>query len=96
MTTPLTIVATIEALPEFRDQVKAELLKLIAPTQQEAGFIQYDLHQDNEDPNRFVFFENWESKTLWEAHMGNQHLADYMKATDGMVANFTLFQMSKV
>ncbi|MEM9449380.1 MAG: antibiotic biosynthesis monooxygenase, partial [Cyanobacteria bacterium P01_E01_bin.6] len=25
-----------------------------------AGCIQYDLHEDNENPAHFVFYENWE------------------------------------
>ncbi len=52
----LTIVAKIEAKSDKVELVKAELLKLIAPTRKEAGCIQYDLHQDNSNPAVFVFF----------------------------------------
>lgn len=92
----LTIVAKIEAKPESVELVKAELLKLIEPTRQEAGCIQYDLHQDNTNPEVFVFYENWESRELWQAHMNNDHLKAYMKATDGAVANFTLNEMAVI
>ncbi len=46
----LTVVATIEATPDSIDLVKAELQKLIPITRAEDGCIQYDLHQDNENP----------------------------------------------
>ena len=92
----LTIVADIKAKSDQIDLVKAELLKLIATTRAEEGCINYDLHQDNEDPAHFLFFENWESRELWQAHMGNQHLKDYMAATDGAVAEFTLSEMTRV
>ncbi|MBT8363058.1 MAG: antibiotic biosynthesis monooxygenase [Deltaproteobacteria bacterium] len=91
----LTIVARIEANSDKIEWVKAELLKLIEPTLKEAGCIQYDLHQDNENPAVFLFYENWESRELWQEHMNNAHLAEYMKATEGAVASFTLNEMTK-
>lgn len=92
----LTIVAKVEAKSDKIELVKAELFKLIAPTRKEAGCIQYDLHQDNSDPAVFVFYENWESRELWQTHMNNDHLKAYMEATDGAVANFTLNEMSQI
>ena len=69
----LTIVANIKANADKVDLVNAELLKLIDITRAEAGCINYDLHQDNENPAHFLFFENWETRDLWQAHMGGQH-----------------------
>jgi quinol monooxygenase YgiN len=43
-----------------------------------------------------MFFENWESRELWQTHMGAQHLTDYMAATDGAVDDFTLNEMSNI
>ena len=65
----LTIVAKIVAKEEKREFVKAELLKLIPITRAEKGNINYDLHQDNENPNLFLFHENWESRELWQELM---------------------------
>ena len=96
MSNPLTIVARIEARQGKVDQVKAALLKLIGPTRKEAGCLQYDLHQDNETPEVFVFYENWESRALWQIHMNNIHLKAYMEETDGLIANFTLNEMCQI
>ncbi|MFG0252571.1 MAG: putative quinol monooxygenase [Phycisphaerales bacterium JB038] len=92
----LTIVANITAKPDTIELVKAELLKLIDRTRAEAGCLQYDLHQDNEDPTQFLFFENWESRDLWQAHMGAPHLKDYLAATEGAVAEFTVHEMTQI
>lgn len=94
MSKKLTIVARIEANADRVELVKAELLKLVAPTLEEPGCIQYDLHQDNENPAVFLFYENWESRELWQQHMNNAHIAEYLKATEGAVASFTLNEMS--
>lgn len=96
MNTPLTIVARIEAKPDQVELVKSELIKLIDPTRKEQGCIQYDLHQDNDRPEVFLFYENWESRVLWQTHMENAHLKAYLEATDGAVADFTLNEMSGV
>ncbi len=92
----LTIVARILAKPEKRELVKAELLKLIEPTRAEKGCINYDLHQDNENENLFIFHENWESHELWQEHMNNAHLAEYIKATDGAVEEFIVHQLTQI
>ncbi|GAL17679.1 hypothetical protein JCM19235_6232 [Vibrio maritimus] len=92
----LTIVANIIAKQDKVELVKQELLKLIDITRAEEGCINYDLHQDNENPAHFVFYENWESRELWQAHMDNQHLADYLAATEGAVDTFTVSEMTHI
>ncbi|MGR5162898.1 putative quinol monooxygenase [Vibrio owensii] len=92
----LTIVANIIAKEDQVELVKAELLKLIDVTRAEEGCINYDLHQDNENPAHFTFYENWETRELWRTHMDNEHLAQYMKATEGAVDTFTLNEMSHI
>ena len=92
----LTIVANIKANPDKIDLVKSELIKLIDITRAESGCINYDLHQDNENPAHFMFYENWESRELWQVHMNAPHLAAYMDATEGAVAEFTLNEMTVI
>tara|TARA_R110001583_G_C5654877_1_gene409124 strand:+ start:1367 stop:1657 length:291 start_codon:yes stop_codon:yes gene_type:complete len=92
----LTIVANIVANEDKIELVKAELIKLIDITRTEDGCINYDLHQDNTNPAHFMFYENWETRDLWQTHMGNTHLAEYMAATDGAVTSFTLNEMTKI
>lgn len=92
----LTIVANIKAKADKVDLVKTELEKLIETTRAEQGCLQYDLHQDNENPAHFLFYENWESRDLWQTHMNNQHLQDYMDATEGAVEEFTLNEMTHI
>ncbi len=90
----LTIVAHITAQSDKIELVKAELEKLVDITRSEEGCLQYDLHQDNENPAHFMFYENWESRGLWQAHMKSEHLKAYRAATDGAVEVFTLHEMT--
>ena len=92
----LTIVAHVKVVGDKIDFVQAELEKLIDVTRAEKGCLQYDLHHDNEDPAHFMFYENWESHELWQAHMGNKHLQDYVAATKDAIEEFTVHQMTHI
>ncbi|GAM65315.1 hypothetical protein JCM19232_4280 [Vibrio ishigakensis] len=92
----LTIVANIIAKQDKIELVQSELLKLIETTRAEKGCINYDLHQDNENPAHFLFFENWETRELWQDHMSNTHLAEYVKAVEGAVESFTVNEMTLI
>ncbi|QXP58858.1 putative quinol monooxygenase [Olleya sp. HaHaR_3_96] len=91
----LTIVARILVKEEHRAFVKAELLKLLDVTRAEEGNISYDLHQDNDNPNFFMFHEKWVNRELWQKHMGNKYLAHYLKVTEGKVDEFILNEMTE-
>ncbi len=43
-----------------------------------------------------MFYENWESRELWQVHMENKHLAEYMAATEGAVEDFILNEMTVI
>ncbi|MEM6613986.1 MAG: putative quinol monooxygenase [Cyanobacteria bacterium P01_C01_bin.72] len=92
----LTIIAQVKAKADKIELVKSELQKLVELTRAETGCLQYDLHQDHENPAHFLFYENWESRELWQAHMNNQHLRDYSAATEGAVEEFSLNEMTRI
>ena len=92
----LTITGNVIANSDKIELVKAELEKLIPITRKEAGCLQYDLHQDNENPAYFMFYENWESRELWQTHMNAPHLAAYVEATEGAVEKFWIHEMTRI
>lgn len=92
----LTIIANITAKSDNIDLVKAELLKLIDITRAEPGCLKYDLHQDNENPAHFTFYETWTSKDTLQTHLNNKHLTDYITATQDAVEAFVLNEMTKI
>lgn len=92
----LTIIANIIAKSDKVEFVKSELEKLIPVTKTEKGCIQYDLHQDNDNPTHFMFYENWVSHELWQIHMNAQPLKDYVTATEGCIEEFSVNEMSLI
>lgn len=95
-TQPLTIIANIYAKPESLEQVKAALMKLVPATREEAGCVQYDLHQNNENPVHFMMYEAWQDTASWQAHMEAQALKTYLADVEGAIESFTVDQMAQV
>lgn len=92
MTTPtdenrdlLTVVAYMKAAPGKRDELKSELEVLIEPTAKEEGYVNYDLHQGVEDPDVFIFYENWESAEALDAHLATPHLVHFADIMGGLL-----------
>ena len=65
----LTVVAQFKAKPGKESQVRQELLSLVAPSRKDAGCVNYDLHQAQDNPALFLFHENWVSKAHLDAHL---------------------------
>ena len=84
MTTPtdnrrdlLTVIARMHAKPGKEQELREALESLIEPTSREKGYVNYDLHQNTEDPDQFFFYENWESGEDLDAHLAAPHLVDF-------------------
>ena len=75
MVAHVTIIGTVTAKPETRDELLALLATQVAPTRAEPGCINYDFHIDASDPCCFVFYENWQSLNDLDAHLAMPHLA---------------------
>lgn len=93
---PLTIVAQLKAKPGKEKELQQVLQALVEPTRHEEGIINYDMHVSNEDPGLFVFYENWRTKDEWERHMKSPHLTAFGKRNDELVADWKLFQMTRL
>ncbi len=92
----LTVVAKVVAKQDAVETLKAELVKLVAPTRQEQGCIEYRLHQDNYDPAVFIFYENWESMACLERHINSSHYREYAAAVKGLIAEKMVHKMTAV
>jgi len=82
----VTVIAQIKARPGQEEKVKDALLALIPPTRQEPGCLNYDLHRADDDPARFLFHENWQSKADLDAHLQKPHLQAFLARADELLA----------
>ena len=82
----VTVLAVIVAKPGLEEQVRAELEALLAPTRQEEGCLNYNLHRSGDDPARFMFYENWRSKQDLDAHLAKPHLVRFLGLAGELLA----------
>jgi quinol monooxygenase YgiN len=86
MSAPLTLIARMRAKSGQEARLRAELLRLVAPTRAEPGCIGYDLHQSQNDPALFLFYETWKSQADLDAHFETPHLKALAKILPEMLA----------
>src|SRR5690606_11552013 len=73
MSTPLTLLAQITARPGHAAAVADALRELVAASRQESGSLQYDLHVQRDDADRFVMIEQWQDDAALQAHCNTPH-----------------------
>lgn len=74
----IAINAKLTIKPEFVDQAKELLAKMVKPTNEEKGCISYVLVQDVLTPNIFYYIEEWESKQHLDDHIAAPHFVEIL------------------
>ncbi|MCI0628612.1 MAG: antibiotic biosynthesis monooxygenase [Acidobacteria bacterium] len=82
----LTVVAHVRAKSGKEDEVRQGLRALLAPTRREEGCINYDMHESTETPGQFVFYENWTSRALLDAHLASAHIRTFFARIPELLA----------
>lgn len=73
MTVP--VVAIFVAKPGAEQTVEALFRAVIDTTLAEEGCISYQLNRDSDNPRRFVWTEEWQSRELLQKHIEAPHIA---------------------
>lgn len=79
----IKITATVIVKPEHRQALLEVFRGLVVASRNEPGNIRYDLHQDMDNDNRFVFFENWQNQAAVDAHGATAHFQHFLQAIEG-------------
>ena len=81
-----TIIGTVVAKPEKREELLAILAGFVAPTRVEPGCVTYNFHCDAEDPNYFVFYENFRDQAALDEHLKRPYLKPLLDRLDELLA----------
>ena len=92
----VTVVARLTVSAAAVETVRAELLQMIAPTRAEEGCLEYRLHQDNDDPAVFIFYENWADMACLGRHVESAHYRRYIAAVGDLVTAKTVHKMTEI
>ncbi|MEC5319733.1 putative quinol monooxygenase [Brenneria populi subsp. brevivirga] len=86
----IRIVAILRAKAEFIDEVTAAVKAAVAPSRQEAGNLQYDLHEEIDKPGAFVFFERWKNQAALTEHEQSSHFQRLISSLEGKTDESTI------
>ncbi|NLS02946.1 antibiotic biosynthesis monooxygenase [Rhizobium sp. P32RR-XVIII] len=86
MSDQVTVMAHLVARPEKVDETRAFLMSLIERTRAENGCVDYDLHQSDDNPAEFSFYENWISREALDRHMETPYLKELVERKDEFLA----------
>jgi quinol monooxygenase YgiN len=75
----ITVLARFLVKKECVQEVKKALEALVPLTKAEPGCINYDLYQENDNPQAFFLYENWQSEAHLDTHLQSKHLQDFLK-----------------
>ena len=92
----LTIIARETADPERVEDIKKAMLDLVEATLKEEGCIRYELHQDNDNTNKFTFVEIWENRDLWQRHMNGSAVKIFSERFADGIIDFELYELTNI
>lgn len=92
----LVIIAKITAAEGQSEAAKAALLELVEPTRNEVGCIQYDFHQDLNNPHLFYAYEQWETAEHLQSHGKSAHILAMRDKTKGIILSSELSFLNKI
>jgi len=91
------LTAIIKSRPEHTEEVKTYLLNMALHSKKEEACLQYDLHQNNEEPNIFVFHEIWKDAKGLEEHNAKPYIQDFVKASEALLEeNVIIYKTQKI
>lgn len=100
------IVATLTPRPEHIDTIRKAAQAMVPLTHQEAGCLQYDLHESraipdvrelaNEGRASFVFIERWTSEEALKQHVAMPYHDDFLETLDGKLDSISVQRLTKL
>lgn len=100
------IVATLTPLPEFIVTVRDAALAMVSPTHQEAGCLQYDLHESHAVPDvrnlenkgkvSFIFIERWKSEEDLKKHVAMPYHDDFLDILNGKLESLNVQRLTEL
>ncbi len=80
-----TVVSSLLAKPDKREEVLRIFQGFVTPSRSDPACLGYHLHVSEADPNLFVFYENWRSRRDLEVHLELPILMSFLERRDELL-----------
>jgi quinol monooxygenase YgiN len=82
----IVTVGRVTTDPQRREELVRVGQAVARASRAEDGCIGYRSYQDTENPDEFVFVEEWESDDALKRHFASSHVAEFMQAITATLA----------
>jgi quinol monooxygenase YgiN len=86
MAAVIVAVARLRIAPEHRDAFVAAASEQCSRSREEPGCESYRVHADLEQPDRYVFVEEWADEDALQRHMAQPHMIAFGQALAPLLA----------
>ncbi len=86
----LYVFAKVSCHKGKESEFKARLLQLVKECAHHKGLVDYHLHQNNDEPETFFFYECYASEADFAAHSDSPELNQFKKDVESLIAHFEL------
>ena len=76
----IVVVGRVSSDAHKRAELIAVAQRLAAASREEDGCLGYRFYADTEQPEDFIFVEEWESEEALQRHFATPHIAEFMRA----------------
>jgi quinol monooxygenase YgiN len=83
----LTLIANINMIPGFEEEVKKATIALAAETRKETGCELFLIHTRNDSPQTLVFYEIYHSEEAFQQHKTFAYAERFFEFLKGRVEN---------
>lgn len=83
----VVLLYTAKAKPGKEDELKKMLVSLVTGSRHDPGNISYELHEVADDPSTFLFYEQWISQELLDAHIKTPALQNLVARADELMTH---------
>lgn len=87
MESKTTLLAYINILPGFQEEVKEATMKLALETRKEPGSEQFLVHTRNDLPRSLVFYEIYQNDAAFQLHKTLPHATNYFEFVKGKIVD---------
>jgi quinol monooxygenase YgiN len=85
--TKVTLVAYINVLPDFENEMKEALTTMAAASRKEKDCAQFVVNFRNDSPQMIVIYETYKNKEAFQLHKTSPHAVAFFQFVKGKIAN---------
>ena len=82
----IVLIARLKVKADKIEELKTASLAIVADSRNEAGNINYDIHQSIEDETVFFWHETWVNKAAIDEHFATPFFGEFFKVVEDVAA----------